>query len=520
MEDNNRRIVKNTIYLYFRQIIILALAFVSTRIVLSKLGIDDYGIYVLVGGFVTMFTVLNNVLQSATRRFMAIAIGKGNEDIIHKTYSTSLTMHILIGLLVVILLETIGLWVLNTHLHINPERIRAANWVFQISVFNVFITITQTPFVATVTAHEKFDIYAYLSIYDILGKILILFLLVCISGDKLIIYALLMSSVSLTGAMIYRYYCRIKFLECKTLSLKIDHALFKEMIIFSGWDSLGNIMSVLNAQGTTVLLNTFLTTAVNAARGLAGTVTSTIANFVTGFVTASEPQLAKYYAQKDMLRFENLIFSITQLTLFLLAIFAVPVFCEIDFVLKLWLNKVPDFTADFIKITIFVCFLQYSYTMLIKGIVAIGRVKEYNVLSITLALTNLPLVWLVLWLGWTPNAVYWVSSIPSLLNFCITLHILHEFENFPIKTYITKIFIKNILLVLVASILPFIVSEHMEEGWIRFMIVCCLSVVSTVTIMWRFALNKEIRDMVHRKVLTILHLKNAQTENIHNRSRL
>lgn len=507
MEDNNKRIIKNTIYLYLRQIMIMVLAFVSTRIVLEKLGVDDYGIYVLVGGFATMFTIFNNILQSATRRFMAIAIGRGHEDIIYKTYTTSLTMHVIIALLVVILLETIGLWVLNTSLNIDSARLTAANWVFQISIFNVFITVTQTPFVAAVTAHEKFDIYAYLSVYDILVKILILFLLVYIPGDKLIIYALLMSSVSLTGAMIYRYYCRVKFAECKALTLKIDRSLFKEMIIFSGWDSLGNVMTVLNAQGTTVLLNMFLTTAVNAARGLAGTVTSTIANFVTGFVTASEPQLAKYFAQKDMSHFENLIFNISQMTLFLLAIFAIPVFCEIDFVLKLWLNEVPDFTADFIKITILVCFLQYSYTMLIKGIVAIGRVKEYNTLSIILAVTNLPLVWLVLWLGWTPNAVYWVSSIPSLLNFCITLYILHKYENFPISTFLTKVFGKNILLVLASSIVPFIVREQMGEGGIRFLVICCLSVISTIAIMWQFALNKEIRNMVCGKILATLHLK-------------
>lgn len=500
MEENNKRIVKNTVYLYVRQIITMALAFISTRIVLQKLGVDDYGIYTLVGGFVTMFTVLNNVLQSATRRFMAIAIGKNDDGIIRSTYMTSLTMHVLIGVIVVVLLETLGLWLLNNQLHIFSDRMVAANWVFQISVFNVFITITQTPFVAAVTAHERFDIYAYMSIFDVVGKILILFLLVYIPGDKLIVYAALMALVSFVGAMIYRSYCRIKFVECKSLALRIDKPLFKEMLVFSGWDSLGNVMTVLNAQGTTVLLNMFLTTVVNAARGLAGTVTTTVANFVTGFVTAAEPQLAKYYVQKDEAHFNSLIFNVTQMTLFLLAIFAVPVFFEIDYVLKLWLGVVPEYTSDFIRITIIVCFLQYSYTMLIKGIVAIGRVKEYNTLSMVLVVLNLPLVWLVLWLGWSPNAVYWVSSIPALMNFSITLHIMRKYAKFPIRQYVLNVFCKNVLLVGLACVAPAVISGLLYGGLLRFFLVCTVSVISTLSIMWCFALDKEVRQLVLCKV--------------------
>lgn len=509
MDDNNKRIVKNTVYLYIRQIIIMALALVSTRIVLDKLGVDDYGIYTVVGGFVAMFAILNNVLQSATRRFMAIALGKKDDLVIRKTFTTSLTMHVIIGLIVIVLLETIGVWLLNNKLNIDPTRLAAANWVFQISVFNVFITITQTPFIAAVTANEQFGIYAFMSIYDVVGKILILFLLVYIPGDKLIIYAILMSVVSFSGAMIYRLYCRKKFQECKTLALTVDKPLFKEMLTFSGWDSLGNVMTVLNAQGTTVLLNMFLTTAVNAARGLAGTVTSTIANFVTGFVAASEPQLAKYFAQGDMLRFERLICNITQMTLFLLAIFAIPVFCEIEFVLKLWLGIVPEYTADFIKITLVVCFLQYSYTMLIKGIVAIGRVKEYNTLSIVLALSNLPLVWLVLWLNWSPNAVYWVSSIPSLLNFTITLYVLYRYEQFPVKEFITRVFLKNIFFILLSSVIPFYVRGQMEDGWIRFFVVSGLSLLSTFSIMWLFVLNKETKELITNKLKSLFRRKYA-----------
>ena len=501
MEANNKRILKNTVYLYLRMIVMMALSFISTRIVLDKLGIDDYGVYNIVGGFVALFTILNNVLLSATRRFMAIAIGKNDAAFIQKTFITSFTMHLVVAFIVVLLLETLGLWLLNTQLNFSPDRIQAANWVFQISIFTVFISITQTPYTSAVTAHERFNIYAFMSIYDVIAKIAILFILIYLPGDKLIIYAILLSIVSVTGMMIYRVYCQRQFVECKSLSVRADKTLFKEMLKFSGWDSFGNITVILNAQGTSVLLNMFFNTAVNASRGIAGHVTSVISNFVTGFVTAAEPQLAKYYVQKDKLRFERLIFNISQLTLFMLAIFAVPVFFEIDFVLQLWLGQVPDYTPEFIKITIITCFIQYSAVMLIKGNVAIGRVKELSLLVSPTSLLNLPLVYMVLKLGWNPTAVYWVASIPSLLNMFMNLYILGHYEKFPVREYLFKIFFKNVALVCVACILPYIVRQNMAWGWTRFLVVCGVSVLSVIVVLWIFALNKETREMVLRKII-------------------
>ena len=500
MEENNKRILKNTIYLYIRQFVIMALAFVSTRIVLDKLGVEDYGIYNVVGGFVALFTVLNNVFQSATRRFLALAIGKGSTDDIKRTFATSLFMHILIALIVFLALESAGVWLLNTVLNIAPDRMNAANWVFQFSVLNVMVSITQTPYTAAVTAHEQFNVYAAMSIYDVVAKILILFLLVYLPFDKLIVYAALMFVVSATGCLIYRFYCRHRFVECRLTKTAIDRSLFKEMLKFSGWDSLGNVMGIANQQGTTLMLNVFFNTAVNASRGIAGTITSTVSQFVSGFIVAAEPQLTKYYAQHDKVRFEKLIFNVSQMTLFMLALFAVPIWLELEYVIQLWLGQIPEYTPEFVKISILVSFITYSNNMLLKGNVAIGRVKEISLYMAPISLLPLLLVYIVLKLGWSPLAVYFVGVVPTTLRLFIDLYILKKFADFPSTKYFFNIFIKNVLLVLLACIPPLIIQKQMEGGFIRFVVVCSMAVVSTIGMLWVFGLNKDTKMMIMHKI--------------------
>jgi O-antigen/teichoic acid export membrane protein len=500
MEANDKQIYKNTIYLYIRQIIIMALAFVSTRIVLETLGVDDYGLYNVVGGFVSLFTILNNVLQSATRRFLAVAIGRNQNSLIKNVFNTALLMHCFIAGIAFVLLETVGLWFLNNKLNIDPERLWAANWAFQFSVCSVLVSIIQTPYTAAVTAHEKFNIYAFLSIFDVGAKIIVLFFLVYFPYDKLIVYSALMLLVSQVSQLLFRTYCKKHFNECQGLTMHIDRALFKEMLRFSGWDSFGNITSIVNAHGLSILLNVFFNTAINAARGIANMVTTTTENFVTGFVTAAEPQLVKYYAKSDYEHFIRLIFNISTITLFILSLISVPIFMELDFVLKLWLGSVPEFTSAFVKITIIANFVRYSNTMLLKGNVAMGCVKEVSLYMLPIGILELPIIWLVLKLGWPPVAVYWVGIIPSLLRMFIDLIILNNNIRFPVLRYLWEVFIKNTFLVAVACIIPYVIRQQLQEGWLRFFVVCIISVVCTIVIMYFFALNKETRQLVWVKV--------------------
>lgn len=507
MEDNNKRVLKNTMFLYIRQFVIMAMSFVSTRIVLETLGVENYGIYTVVGGFVGMFTILNSVLQSSTRRFIALAIGERDKIKTKNIFSTAMVIHIAIALIVVLALETIGLWFLNNKLNIEEQSLQAANWVFQFSILNVVITITQTPYVAATTANEKFNIYAIISIFDIGAKIAVLFLLILLPYNKLIVYAALMFSVSLCSSTIYRFYCIKRFEECRNISLRVDREIFKEMVVFSGWDSVGNIFSIANAQGVSIMLNMFFSTVINASRGLAISVTFTIDQFVSGFIQAAEPQLVKYYAQNDMVRFESLVFNVAQMTLFMLAIIAVPVWLEIDFVLKLWLGNIPEYTPEFIKITIFTCFISYSNQILVKANVAIGRVKEQSLYLLPILILHLPLVYIVLKQGWNPTSVYWVGSIPALLMSFVFLYILKRHINFPIRKYFFNLFLKNLLLVGIACIIPYIIGTYLTEGWLKFIVVCSTTVICNIILMWLFALNREVKQMVLQK-LNLFHKQN------------
>lgn len=502
MEENNKRIVKNTIYLYLRMFVIMALSFTTTRVVLDKLGASDYGINTLVGGFVSLFAVLNNILSAGTRRFLALYLGKDDEARLKLTFSTAFVIHVIIAFIVVVLLETFGLWFLNTNLNIPEDRAYAANWVFQFAVLSTFFSITQTPYMASVTAHERFNIYAVMSIYDVVAKLVVLYILFIIPYDKLIVYSALQLIVTFSSLFIYRVYCIRKFSECKW-SLAIDKSLMKEMLHFSGWGAFGHIITVVNSQGVAIILNIFFDTVMNAARGLASTVNVTIAQFIGGFLTAAQPQLVKYYGAGDMYHFERLIFNVTQYTLFLMALIAVPTLLEIDYVLGLWLGEnIPEYTSSFVKITLVCGIIYRSNSMVENGMMAIGRVKELNMYSVPVYLLSLPLVYIVLKLGLGPNAAYWVGSVPPLISFLINVYLLSKYTEFSGKKYLIQIFLKNILLIIVSAIVPYFVQTQMEPGLVRFLVVCSLAVICTFLIIWFIGLNRDTRQMFKEKILS------------------
>ena len=506
MESNKKRIIKNTGFLYILMFITMCISFMTTRIVLDKLGISDYGVYNIVGGFISMFTVLNSILQTGTRRFLALNLGKGDKNVIKETFSTAFVIHLAIACIVTIFIETVGLWFLNYKLNIPNDRMTAANWIFQFSMISIFLNITQTPFTAAVTAHEKFNIYAYISIFDAIAKVIIVYLLVIIPGDKLIIYGLLILIVNFIVIFIYRIYCIKHFNECR-FSLKVNKKIFNEMVQFSGWSTLGHFSAVLNSHGISIILNLFFGTTINAARGLANTVTYTIRQFVDGFIAASQPQLIKLYGAGNIHEFHHLIFTISKYTLFLLSIIITPVILEIDFVLNIWLNVVPSYTPIFIKITIIICLLSYSNNMLDQGVVAAGYMKQLTCITTPMYLLDLPLTYLVLKLGGTPPTAYMVGALPLFLAFLSNLYILKRYTKFPAKKYFLSVFLKNLLLLSVASIIPAYIQSRMSYGVERFLIVCSVSVICTVTILYCLALDKNARIMINNKIKSKMKFK-------------
>lgn len=506
MEGNNKRIVKNTLFLYLRMLMTMCISFFTTRVILDKLGVSDYGIYNVVGGFISMFTLLNSILQTGTRRFLALNLGKKDAGLLKDTFSTAFVIHCLIAFIVLFLAETFGLWFLNTNLNFEQNRIEAANWVYQFSIIVVCLNITQTPYVAAVTAHEKFGIYAYLSIFDAFAKLLVVYLLSIISGDKLIIYSALLLGVNIISICFYRIYCIRHYSEC-VFSLRINRPLFREMMEFSGWSSIGNLSTVLNGQGVNMLLNMFFNTTVNASRGLANTVIYTIRQFVDGFITASVPQLVKYYGAGDTQKFQNLIFNISQYSLFLLSIFVVPVTLEVDYVLQLWLKEVPQYTAIFIKISMITSLISYSNRMVDQGVVAMGKMKQLALWTSPIYLLNFPLVYVVLKLGYSPVSAYVIVMLPTFLGLIVNLYILQKYNHFLAVRFFISVFLKNLLLILIATIIPVMIQSLMQQGLLRFVFVCIVSIISNTIVMYYWGLNSEVKRMVKNKIYTILHQK-------------
>lgn len=501
MEESNKRIAKNTIYLYVRTLVTMFLAFFTTRIVLEKLGASDYGINNLVAGFTSMFVVLNGILNTSTSRFLALSLGKNDFELQKRTFSTAFVMHLVVALAIVVALELAGLWFLNNKLNIEPDRMWAAKWVFHIAVFNVFWQCTQTPFSACVTAHEKFNMYATMSIYDVVAKISVLYLLAILPFDKLLVYSILTMTVSCTSLWIYRIYCLKKFPEC-SLTIKIDKSLCKEMLRFSSWSAFGQLIIAINSQGQAIILNLFYNTVMNAAKGLANTVTFTLAQFIAGFMTAALPQLVKFWGAGDIKRFTRLIFNVSQYSIFLLAIIGVPALLEIDYVINLWLGgNVPEYTVDFVKVPIICGIIYRSNSMVGNGLLASGYIKQQNLYSAPIYLLSLPVLYFVLWLGWGPITAQWIGNGLCLTEFFINLVLIKKYINFPSWEYFKKIFLKNIILIALAYSVPYIIQQQMEQGIVRFFVVCTIAMISTSVVLYCFGMNKETRLMVREKVL-------------------
>ncbi len=343
--SSNTRIAKNTLILYLRMILILCVGLYTSRIVLNTLGVEDYGIYNVVGGFVAFFSFLNGAMATATQRFITYELAQGNVERQINTFSTSVIIHFTIALLIVIAAETVGLWFVCNKLVIPEERFLAAIWVYQFSILTMFVSIVSIPYNAAIIAHEKMSAFAYISILDTVLKLVIVLLLTIVTFDKLVFYAALLFGISLLDRLIYGIYCKRHFAETR-IKLIFDKKLFREMTNIAGWSLFGNIAGVFYTQGLNVLLNMFFGPVVNSARAIAVTIQGVVTGFVSNFQMALNPQITKSYAVGDLHRMHSLIFASSKYSFFLLLFIALPIMIETRTILTLWLKIVPIFKSS------------------------------------------------------------------------------------------------------------------------------------------------------------------------------
>lgn len=410
MESNNRTIVKNTLFLYFRMMFMMGVSLFTSRIILQNLGVDDYGIYQAVGGIVGFLSFVNSALSSGSSRFITYALGEGNAEKLGKTFSTTLNVHILIALLVVVVAETAGLWFLYNKMIIAPGRMEAAVYTYHLSIVTALFSLTQVPYTASIIAHERMSVYAYTSIADVVARLLACYLLAIGGYDRLKLYATLILIVQVGSMLYYRYYCSRNFAEAR-FSLTFDRKIFKEIAAFSGWSMFAGSSIALNSQGILILLNMFFSPAVVAARAISLQVNMAANQFVNNFRQAANPQIVKKYASGDFKGSKRLLLESTRYSYYLMLMVSLPVCILAQPLLELWLGVVPEYAVPFLQIVIVQSLFQVFDTSFYTALYAKGQLKQNALVSPTLGFISFPITYIFFKLGCSPLALSWTSFV-------------------------------------------------------------------------------------------------------------
>ena len=505
--QDNKRIAKNTMMLYFRMLLTMVVGLYTSRVVLQTLGVSDYGLYNVVGGIVAMFTIINSTLTTGTQRFFSFAIGEGNIQKLKGVFSTAFLLHFVLAVILLIVAETIGLWFLNAKMNIPTGRETAAFWVYQYSVLAALVSVIQVPFVSSMQSHERMNIYAYMSIYDVVMKLFIVFLIQVVDYDKLIFYGCLILLVNVSSAFIYNWYCRKHFEESR-FKFGYDKQLVKEIATFSGWNIFGCASVTLQGQGVNILLNMFFGTIVNAARGIAFNVNTIVLQFVNNFQTAVNPQIVKLYAAGKTDEMTKLVINNSKFAAYLLLFIAVPLTAELDFVLRIWLGEVPEYTTIFIYIILFQSLVQTITRPVVMVVHAVGKMKAVNLTAGSALLLILPVSYVLMRLGADPVTVFLVNLIPWFFETLFELYFEKKYIGFPMLGFYKDVYGHVFPLAALMLVAPLAVRFAIpSEGWFRFILVGFTSVISSSLIILYLGINKSLRYKLVNKAKIILNEK-------------
>ncbi len=491
---SNKRIAKNTAFLYVRMLLLLVISLYTARIVLKALGESDYGLYNVVGGIVILFSVVNGVLSSGTSRFLTFDLGSGNAANLRNTFSAAFAMHTVAALIVLVLSETVGIWFLNTQLVIPPVRMVAANWVFQFSVITAMLSLTQVPYTASIISHERMDIYAWTGLAEGVFKLLTAYIILYADlPDKLIAYGLFNLVWNVILQMYYRYYCIHNFPESR-LKVVRDKTVYKKMLSFSLWDLGGAIGGTANTQGMSFLLNIFFGLVANAARGIAVQVEANLQKFADNFMTAVRPQIVKSYAVRDYKGFFKLIFESSKFSYFLLFMVTLPVFLECEFILKLWLVNVPENTGVFLQWIMVTHVFRAMSRPVIDGCHATGNIKYLNLYTSFTILLTLPCSWLAFEMGYPPVSIFIIHGFLRCLCNFVELYVLKKEVPFSIREYINKVMLRCLLVTLLVSIPPVLIICFISPSLTRLCFTIIISLASVGIGSYYLVLQREYRE--------------------------
>lgn len=512
--ENNKRIAKNTVLLYFRMLLIMLVSLYTSRIVLRALGVEDFGIYNVVGGVVAMFSILSGSLSSAISRFITFELGKNDLNKLKRVFSASVTIQIILAILIVVVAEIIGTWFINAKMNIAPDRLQAANWVFHFSILTFVVNLINVPYNATIIAHERMSAFAYISILEVMEKLAIAYFVQIAPIDRLIFYAILMFGVALIIRFIYALYCRRHFEETHYHFIW-DRQLLKQMFGFAGWNFIGTSSSLLRDQGGNILLNLFFGPVVNAASGIANQVYTALYNFSTNFMTALNPQITKSYASGDYDYLMKLIYNGSRFSAYLLFLISLPVIINADYLIKLWLGIIPDHTVLFVRLILIFAISESITSPLVTAQLATGNIRNYQLIVGGLKLLNLPIAYVCLYFGGAPSSVYIISIVVSQLCVIARVYMLSKLIPFSVMYFYRKVYINIIYVMIVSVIIPVSISAFLNHGTLSFLINCFTSFLSSLFTIYYIGCSKDERAYIIGKTRSFIHnyLHNTRDNN-------
>lgn len=476
--------------------VMMLIGLYTSRIVLQTLGVKDYGTYNVVGGVVGMFSIVSSSLSTSISRFITFELGRNNYERLNKVFSTAINVQLIISVVIVVLMEVVGVWFLNTQMNIPEGRMGAANWVFQLSIVSFVLGLLMVPYNASIVAHEDMGVFAYMTLLDALFKLLVAYYLYIAPYDKLITYSVLLFGVSIIMRGIYATYCKRHYKECTYHFVK-DKLLFKEMTSFAGWNYLGNGSWILNNQGVNILINIFFGVTLNAARGIASQVDNVVQSFVRNFMTALSPQITKSYAAGDLEYMHKLVFAGAKYSFFLMMFFVIPICLETNIILHLWLGDVvPEYAAIFVQLTLLSSMCVILGNTLVTAVFATGKIRNYELVMGLMALSNFPFVWVAFQLGASPISAYIVYFCVYFLMIFARLFMVKNLIQMSARTYIKEVFLKVIIVGCISFSIPFMITLMQDDSIIRLLEVCVTSVVSSLSLIWLLGMNKNEKVMV------------------------
>lgn len=502
---NNKRIAKNTLFLYFRTILVMAVSLYTSRVVLDTLGVTDYGIYNVVGGVVAMFGLISTSLSNAISRFITFELGHGDKDKLQKIFSTSINIQLGISLVVLLLGETLGLWFLNYRMNIPAERVYAANWVLHCSLLTFAINLVSIPYNATIVAHERMSAFAYISILEVVLRLAVVYPLYISQWDKLIVYSVLLVVVAACIRLIYGVYCNRHFEEAK-YRIVHERGVVREMVSFAGWNSLTSAAALFNTQGLNILINLFFNVTVNAARGIATLVEGALMQFVSNFMTAMSPQITKLYASGRMAEMNRLVIRGAKFSFLLALMICLPVIMETEFALRLWLVEVPEHSVAFVRLAIVATMIERLGYTGYTACMATGNIRRYVLWITAVGGLVFPLTYLAYSMGAIAEMAYVIYIGVYMGVVSVRLWIMKGLLHFPVWDFVREVVFRILPVSLTSVVLPLTVIHFMPQSFMRFVLSVASSILSVLAGTYLFGLTRNERKKLVTKMMGVRNI--------------